>query len=68
MSTLRERLASEDLAKERQADRALALLEKTIFGKGANARSASSLKGVAGRFPGTLRGAEAERLAKLLGE
>jgi hypothetical protein len=65
---LRERLASEEMSEERKADKALASLEKTIFTKGASARSAASLKSVGSRYAGTQRGAEAARLAKLLEE
>ena len=68
LGKLRERLASDALAEERKADKALASLEKSLFTKGATARSAGSLKSVATRYAGTLRGAEAGRLAKLLEE
>lgn len=68
LRALRERLASDQLSEERKADKALASLEKVIFTKGATARSPGSLKSVAGRYAGTLRGTEAARLAKLLAE
>ena len=68
LGQLRERLASDQLSEERKADKALALLEKSLFTKGATDRSPGSLKSVASRYGGTLRGAEAARLAKLLEE
>lgn len=66
LAALRGQLASEASKAERDADRALAKLEKTLFAEGASARTAGALRVVAKQHEGTRRGAEAARLAGLL--
>lgn len=66
LAALRGKLASADLKAEREADRALARLEKTLFAEGADERTPGALKVLAKRHEGTRRGAEAARLAALL--
>jgi hypothetical protein len=63
---MREQLDSEALRAEREADRALAKPEKTLFTEGSTDRTTSALKLLAKRHDGTRRGAEAARLAALL--
>lgn len=64
---LLERRDSAELAQERRADKALASLEKKLFVKGADVRSVNRLLTVSRKYAGTQRGAEAARLAAILG-
>jgi len=68
LAGMREQLATATLKAEREADRALAKLEKTLFTDGSTDRTPVALKALAKRHEGTRRGAEAARLAALLQE